>query len=84
MAPFGAATRLATKREQTLEESLRVGVSSGQAEVCWRYRAIFARRVEMIMVALDAFLQPGRMFFEQRLARRQRGIAAFAQFRHSG
>gem|GEM_PF-812885 len=44
------------------------------------------------MVALDAFLQPGRMFFEQRLARRQRGIAAFAQFgiaddvvqRHSG
>jgi len=39
-----------------------------------------AQRVEMIMVALDAFLQPGRMFFEQRLARRQRGIAAFAQF----
>ena len=31
------------------------------------------------MVALDAFLQPRRMFFEQRLARRQRGIAAFAQ-----
>jgi len=39
-----------------------------------------AQRVEMIMVALDAFLQPGRMFFEQHLARRQRGIAAFAQF----
>ena len=27
-----------------------------------------AQRVEMIMVALDAFLQPRRMFFEQRLA----------------
>jgi len=31
------------------------------------------------MVALDALLQPGCMFLEQRLARRQRGIAAFAQ-----
>jgi len=93
MAPFGAATRLATKREQTLEESLRVGVSSRSSGSLLAIQGdLRAQRVEMIMVALDAFLQPGRMFFEQRLARRQRGIAAFAQFgiaddvvqRHSG
>jgi len=46
----------------------------------------------MLMVALDAFVQPGSMLLKQRLARCQGGIAALAQFgvaddvvqRHSG